>query len=329
MRLRISSLALALVTASAFGGCGAATQTATPNTTAPAASWRAPASIPGLKTAFAISCPAAGFCVAAGNTQVAEYHGGSWTKPVKLDFHRGRFSGLSAVTCASESFCLAGDGVGGLYTFNGSRWTGPVRVDMAGIADLSCPTSSFCAAADQSGDVLLWNGRAWSKPATLPGGPQVFHLACVAGPFCMAVDGAGSDALALRHGSWHLTGSLNVSTPSGGSEPDTLSAVSCASATVCAALDDFGDAFTWTHGKWSGSFRFDPNLTLGPDAVSCPTASFCVLVDADGLASTWNGTAWAPPHHVGLPHEILIGVSCATTSFCVAIDDHGRALFYR
>lgn len=293
------------------------------------AGWSAPASIRGVRALNAVSCPTQSFCVAVGGRTAVSYLGGPWSSPRTVDARASANDGLATISCASPTFCVAGDRAGRVVRLIGTSWSAPAAVDEAGFTQISCASPSFCGAVDQSGEVLLFNGSTWSRPETLVSGPQLEAITCTAASFCMAVDGAGTDAYAFAGGRWRDTGSLDVSTPQGGSEPDNLSAVACSGPDFCAALDDFGDAFTWSGGQWSGGFRFDANLADETDAVSCPSSSFCMLLDTDGVSSAWNGASWSHPRSIDTDKAYPTDVSCATESFCIAADTRGRALSYR
>ncbi|MGO9752200.1 MAG: hypothetical protein ACLP8S_25285 [Solirubrobacteraceae bacterium] len=267
--------------------------------------------------------------MAVGGGTAVSYLRGVWSIPRTIDADVSANDGLTTVSCASPKFCIAGDGAGRALRFNGTSWSTPAVVDEAGFAQISCASQSFCGAVDESGEVLFSGGSTWSRPTTLAGGPQLAAIACTPGRFCMALDGAGVDAYALDGGNWSDTGSLNVSTPDGGSEPDSLSAVACSGPDFCAALDNFGDAFTWTGGRWSEAFRFDANLADETDAVSCPSSHFCMLLDLSGVSSSWNGTSWSEPRSIDTGNAYPADVSCATARFCLAVDSRGRALSYR
>jgi hypothetical protein len=103
--------------------------------------------------------------------------------------------------------------------------------------------------------------------------------------------------------------------------------VACSAPTVCVALDNFGEAFTWVRSRWSAPVRFDQNLMDGSDAVSCPASSFCMVVDEDGVTTRWNGRAWSDARTIDAAE--LADVSCANARFCIAVDSRGRALTYR
>ena len=54
------------------------------------------------------------------------------------------------MSCPSASFCVAVDDDGNAFTYNGSSWSTPSRIDTIGdLTSVSCPSSSFCVAVDQ------------------------------------------------------------------------------------------------------------------------------------------------------------------------------------
>lgn len=110
-----------------------------------------------------------------------------------------------------------------------------------------------------------------------------------------------------------------------GSGPPT--AISCPSASFCAAVGTAGFVETFNGSAWAAPTQPDPNgnsLT----AVSCPSASFCVAVDNLGQAITFNGSAWSAPVAIDTTRNALHAVSCASASFCVAGDVGGNGFVY-
>jgi hypothetical protein len=107
-----------------------------------------------------------------------------------------------------------------------------------------------------------------------------------------------------------------------------VASASCSGRRFCAALDNFGEAFTWVlGGGWSRPHRFDRSLVAGADAVSCPARTGCMAVDVGGFASRWNGTTWSPKQQID-SRGGLLDVSCGTPRFCVAVEHRARALIY-
>src|ERR1035437_3242243 len=111
----------------------------------------------------------------------------------------------------------------------------------------------------------------------------------------------------------------------------TLSAVSCASPSMCVAVGSYLDsdsnpagtlAELWNGSSWS--LLTTPKLMAATlEGVSCPTASACVAVGYYGsnptqLIEVWNGTTWsvqsgAIPGTKGT----LSAVSCTSASACM------------
>jgi hypothetical protein len=56
--------------------------------------------------------------------------------------------------------------------------------------------------------------------------------------------------------------------------------LSCATTSFCAAVDQNGNAVSFTGGSWSKPARIDSNLGL--TSVACLTVAFCVAVDTTG-----------------------------------------------
>jgi hypothetical protein len=119
---------------------------------------------------------------------------------------------------------------------------------------------------------------------------------------------------------WSLLGTFDATggTPTG---------VSCASESLCAAIDSRGNAFgtsdaTASSPTWNRA-EIDAGGTLS--SVSCAPSGLCVAVDnrgrvfasTDPAASTWS------PASVPNGGKALTGVSCPSASLCVAVDAEG------
>lgn len=108
-----------------------------------------------------------------------------------------------------------------------------------------------------------------------------------------------------------------------------LNGVSCASDTLCAAVDETGNALISTNPtleSWPSPQTIDAGHAL--KAVSCaPSSTLCVAVDGEGRAVvTGNaGASWSKPIEIDGTTP-LTGVSCASTTLCVAVDESGQAL---
>jgi hypothetical protein len=77
-----------------------------------------------------------------------------------------------------------------------------------------------------------------------------------------------------------------------------LVAVTCSSATFCAALDNVGNVLRYDGTGWHGPIEIASGHYL--TAVSCPTSTSCLAVDGAGNAVVNQGTAWSKP----------VGISC-------------------
>ena len=108
-----------------------------------------------------------------------------------------------------------------------------------------------------------------------------------------------------------------------------ISGVSCASVSLCVAVDESGAIYTSTDpaagiGTWSFS-TIDPNGS-GFLGVSCPSASLCVAVDLDGaiFSSTdpaAGGTTWHRTRHRGGHKRGWFDVACPSARLCIAVGD--------
>ena len=299
-------------------------------TPASAASWSKPSKVQGVKLLRAVSCVSRTFCMAVGGGQAVAYRFGVWLAPRTIDSHRGLNNGLVTVSCVPPTLCVAGDGAGTVFTYNRARWSSPTLMTTAGLSRLSCGAATFCGALDIIGRALFYNGLSWSSPQRMPGNGQPQSISCPSAGFCVAVDGDSSSAYRLSRGRWVHSGAVHTTNPQGGSEPNLASAISCSGRRFCAALDDFGEAFTWAAGSgWSRPHRFDGNLLDGSDAVSCRARTACMAVDEGGFMTRWNGSTWSRKRRIDPSRAGLIDVSCASARFCVAVGLNGRALIYR
>jgi Alpha galactosidase A/Alpha galactosidase C-terminal beta sandwich domain len=111
---------------------------------------------------------------------------------------------------------------------------------------------------------------------------------------------------------------------------NTPSGVSCASESLCVAVDRQGNVLgtsdpTAASPSWS---VVDKDEGKPLDAVSCLADGFCVAVDDRGEELVGSGAAaaaWSPPLPIG-DASPLTGVSCASSSLCVAVNEAGDVL---
>jgi hypothetical protein len=207
------------------------------------------------------------------------------------------------MACPTSKFCVGLDWEGGSVTFNGHAWTHDKTFDpngAEGLMEVSCRSASFCMAVDGGND-LIWNGRTWTSPDSIDvTGDGIEDVSCGSATSCTVVDWDGN-ALHWNGTSWSATAVScpNTSTNSAGNctttgsyaDPRTgvLDAVSCPTASFCAAVDGNGNALVADGAQgWRGP-RWDRPVTIDPIAgllrsVSCPSASFCMTVDTSGYA---------------------------------------------
>jgi hypothetical protein len=272
--------------------------------------WSAPSGIAGFAP-WAVACASASSCVAVGQDAAAQFNGSSWILTPGVDTGRS----LLSVSCASTSNCRAVDNLGGVVSFDGTSWTGPVAADPNGGAAISCAAAGTCMVIDTSAQVtaVAFNGTRWGtpQPVDLPPG-DLDGVSCASTDFCVAVD-TGGYALSYDGTSWSAPAQVDGGT--------ALTAVSCAPPGSCVAVDAAGRALTFDGTAWSGPVSVDPGQQLM--AVSCADPSFCVAVGADGKAARFDGSHWSTP--VAVFSLVPAAVSCASETFCVATDFSGNA----
>ena len=109
--------------------------------------------------------------------------------------------------------------------------------------------------------------------------------------------------------------------PAGIDGANSLVSVSCPSASFCVAVDNAGNALTYSGSSWSAPTDIDGATPLV--SVSCASASFCAAVDGANDALTYNGITWSAPTNIDGATNKLTSVSCASASFCAAVTTGG------
>jgi hypothetical protein len=287
----------------------------------------------------AVSCATAAFCEAVGYQEV--YVSGTDTFHALADVWRGgawhlqhppsasgtAITYLTGVSCAAADACEAGGYLPvRMEVWDGTSWAKQKAVNPAGAVNnsldgVSCVTATFCQAVGSDagphpGLAELWSGSAWGiqSSTTLP--PELAAVSCVTANFCEAVGSSSAgDAAAV----WNGTSWQPQPIPA-----DGYVAVSCSSATFCAAIGG-EEAATWNGTSWSAEPL--PAVTDGSyTGVSCVSASVCETVGSastgGGFAAGWNGTTWtaqAAPAPSGASRTSLTKVSCATANACEAV----------
>jgi hypothetical protein len=324
---------------------------------------------------YGVSCPATANCIAVGedynpggaSAPLAEQWNGSTWAIQSVPLPTGAVGAvLEAVSCASASDCTAvgwsatsSDAVSTLAEqWNGSTWTvesTPTRskgeTELLGV---SCPSANVCVAVGTvapgsntpEGLIDRWNGSTW-KAQTVAKPAGVTHIglqgvSCTSGTNCTAVGSyfqATEDQAPLAE-QWNGSTWTVQSTPSLPGSDNTLSGVSCRTATSCTAVgaDNISGQFESLAEQWNGSTWTVATLpspagskTGYLNGVSCPSARNCTAVGsytASGqsgrlLVEHWTGSTWliqrAPVPAGSHDYRYFDDVSCATTAGCTAI----------
>jgi hypothetical protein len=212
---------------------------------------------------------------------------------------------MSTLSCPSTSFCAA-TGTGFVLSAdpaNPSAWL--TTAIAAPITEVSCPTASLCAASDGHGAVHVSSGPL--------GGPSAWSSQQLgAPPVCDIKYGCNYDG---------------------------LTAVSCASANLCATTDG---TYLWTStdptaaaAAWSKS-----ELPGRASKLSCPTESLCLAASNATLETTSDPADPSPQWTaMNLPKVVIratfgpaavpsiSGLSCVSAGLCVAVDQLGGYAF--
>jgi hypothetical protein len=246
-----------------------------------------------------------------------------WSSPDSFD------SGTpSAVSCASESLCVAVDQQGDAFsttepTGPSPHWSRTATDSGESFNAVSCAPGGPCVAVDGRGYAYMSAGSSassWSSES-IDNGKALTGVSCPNASLCVAVDGQG-DVLTSTNpatGAWTLASTL---------ADHHLTAVSCSSSSSCVAVDSSGDVLATSDPRgpaegWSEQ-KVDSGELL---AVSCWTAGSCVALDSAGNALASADPTTRPATWSLTPIDTeLTAVSCAASGLCVAVDEHGAAL---
>ncbi len=259
-----------------------------------------------------LSCVSSSFCggVSGGMGEVLQQ--GAWTSATL-----GWQNTVTAISCPTASFCMAGDSGGDFETYDGTNgtWSSPVAGPVASgdFGGISCPSATFCAAVI-SGALATWSSSSgsWtvSSLAITPSPVGQGGVSCTSSSFCVAV--SGSQASIYDNGTWASPSSID-------STNGDLASVSCTSTTYCVALDASGAVRTYNGSGWSSTpTTIDSAAQVYYLAsISCITAGVCVAVDQDGNAEILQGGSWSSPTQLA-GGGALGEVACnATAGDCV------------
>jgi len=274
---------------------------------------------------------------AAGSSPPALSGALVWSAPSHVDGSADASAGLglTSVSCTSPSFCVAVSASGDALTFNGSRWSAPVKIDVANHNELyvSCASPRFCMAVDAAGDTMRFDGTAWSPPAKVNSHLSlgaITGLSCASASLCMVIGFyGGPSAGGPQPGGFHAQiyngGSWSAPVPLADGGAD---AVSCAASGSCVTISGDGEAQAYSDGSWSAPSRFGAGSYGFTSSVSCASASFCAAALGNGEMTIYHGRSWTAPRLVDRAREGFAGISCPSASFCVAVDRHRSAVTF-
>ncbi|MFL5832983.1 MAG: WD40/YVTN/BNR-like repeat-containing protein [Solirubrobacterales bacterium] len=257
---------------------------------------------------------------------------------------------IRAISCASESLCVAVGYEGSVFTSTdptgGAKdWRVSDLNEGPGAAHLtavSCPSVSLCVAV--SGGYGGSAGRIFSTTEPISGkwqrvqlasSPDLRGVSCASERLCVAVGNEGRLFAASNP-----TGGASAWHPAGSPTPRDLFAVSCIATTLCVAGDAGGNVLTSTDPTGGGAFAAtNADGSVQITGISCPTTEQCIAVtnNADILTSndpTGGADAWAFENLVPFEAEgtggssfvgnALFGASCASTALCVLVGAESR-----
>jgi hypothetical protein len=251
----------------------------------------------------AVSCASPVFCLAgsAVTTTPRTVDGGATWET--RNTQGVNFPGaIRSVSCApgadaTTGFCVVVDSSnaafpssdGGVTFAPGNRPDGVIS-GASGLNSVSCTSSTSCVVVDSGGKAFYYRGgvlggAGWTA-VNADVGRQLKSVSCVAGSppnqtFCAAVDAGGYEIETSDGGANWSTPALI--TGNGGAPP--LNAVSCATASLCVAVDNGGNAYT-------GAPQAAPtNTGTAPTVANLPAQ----LGQSPTLSCSDVGVVWTGP----------------------------------
>jgi hypothetical protein len=309
----------------------------------------------------AVSCPSVSLCVAVdqsagsapafADSQVVtstDPTGGTpaWAPGTLGDVSGDGVTEMQDVSCVVGLCVAVGSGggfVGEIATSTdpaggSGTWTLSALTGVGILQAVSCVSTTLCVAVNGAGQLLTSTDPA-GGPSTwaltqLPGGGPSF-LSCPSAKLCMAAENGGvwtSTNPAGGASTWTFS-------PGADANPAGFDGVSCASASLCVAVDNAGNVVTSTNPTGGAAAWSTTNLDRAASflGVSCvPNSAACVVVGNGDLASSTNPTAgvgsWTVqynPDGFTAPFGVrntMEDVSCLAGPLCVAVDNNGNVV---
>jgi photosystem II stability/assembly factor-like uncharacterized protein len=302
----------------------------------PLVAWEAPA--PQGNDLNAVSCPAAGSCVAVGDTGtvVLRGTGGSWT-PIRF----GTARDLLDVACPTTDGCVAvgEDGLALVSADGGRSWSrGATDTDQA-LRGVSCPSASRCYAVGDQGTVRRSDdgGLSWTRVVAGVSDPLA-RIDCPSAGTCFATGGE-KRPIDL----WTTNAGSTWSSRSASAE-DNGTGVACVSAQRCTVSTPNSTArwtadggASWTPKDWGSPQSEDggtsANRFLG---IACPGERTCYIAANRGgifrlTEPTPPGVTPSEPASITRLARSNIGddlhdMACPGPTRCYAVGDEGQII---
>jgi hypothetical protein len=242
--------------------------------------------------------------------------GHGWTEPRRAWRHASFGArGFAAISCATDTFCLALQGNGVARRYDGRRWRYAGRSPV-GAAALSCLSARWCAAMDAyTGRVAKYRDGSWHTPVGhFPEVGEPWQLSCGSRTMCVATTGYGITRV-FDGTAW---GRAKTMTPTFASAGE----VSCVRATFCMVVA--GGGVTW---RYDGIRWHRIPINANPLAIACTSRSFCAELDTDGV-QLFDGHSWAPSlTSLPQPENTLYShIDCAGRLLCVLASSGNRVV---
>jgi len=321
---------------------------------------------------YAVSCPSKSLCVATGALDTVAFSqtptagADRWhvvnplydepkqscleeegVPAASCSYPRGS---IDAISCASESLCLAVGYEGSVFastdpTGGANAWSVSDVNEGGGATHLtavSCPSPALCVTVSggygaAAGRVLTSTTPAsggW-QTARLAGSPDLRGVSCATPALCVAVAKEGrifvSSDPTGGASAWH-----EVSSPTA----RDLQGVSCVASLLCVAGDAGGDLLTSTDPAGGVPFsETNADGSVQVTGLACPTTTRCVAVDNNANVLTSTDPAGGPgswtfenlvPFEADDPDtgqfvkNALWGASCASPSLCALVGANSR-----
>jgi len=253
---------------------------------------------------------------------------------------------FDGVSCPTPKVCIA-VGSSGFFPrsrpvaarWDGTRWSllnvpSPDGAILTGLSGVSCPSVSACTAVGSWTPLVVpdeplpfrplaerWDGTRWTiQPAVqVDFLTQFLAVSCATATACTAV-GWGHTSLNGVCGCGVIAEQWNgqdwTVTLAGYGYTETLSSVSCTSASACMAVgvaysptlrEEVTAALRWDGLQWSDVSP--PSGLRAGGGVSCAAPFVCMT----GGGGRWNGRTWIQTNGGGL------AVSCPVSTICTAV----------